>query len=181
MTPILTRILALMLVIACTTTVADAPRAWALLDRAESFLQQGQTRAAAIELKNAAKAAPNNADVRLRLGQVYMSLGDPRSAAKELQHAGELGADPAEVVPPLARALIASGEALPAIDLIGKIKHPSPRLLALRGNAFLAIGDIAAARADFDAALTTHPSLLPALLGQARAALRHAPPMTTTE
>ena len=60
-------------------------------NRAQSHLDEGEHRAALIELKNALLKNPDNTQARLLMGQLHVTLGDGASAEKELLHASELG------------------------------------------------------------------------------------------
>jgi putative PEP-CTERM system TPR-repeat lipoprotein len=149
---------------------ADETDAWKHLDQAQTFLDQHQPRAAVIELKNAAQAAPANADIRKRLGAIQLQMGNPRAAVKELQQARALGDDGIDTVTRLAEALIKAQQPFEAIELIGTVRKPSPRLLVLRADARLQASDLDGVQADYEAALAVQPTLLPALLGRARLA-----------
>jgi len=61
------------------------------IDRAEAFEAAGEPRAAIIELKNAARLALDDGDVRNRLGRLYLDTGQYAAAEKELSRAAALG------------------------------------------------------------------------------------------
>lgn len=67
-----------------------------------------------------------------------------------------------------AQVLLAVGRANDAVDLLGKqadtMTHPDA--LAARGHAYIALGDMASAQADLDAALKKNPLHEPALVGR---------------
>src|SRR3954453_15289632 len=52
------------------------------LANAQQRLQQGDVRAAIIQLRNAVQADPENLDARLALGQLYLRIGEPDWAGK---------------------------------------------------------------------------------------------------
>lgn len=54
---------------------------------AQDFLQQGKKESAILELKNAISSAPQNAELRELLGDIYLSQGEVDGAEKELQRA----------------------------------------------------------------------------------------------
>jgi len=159
----------LLLPLASLPAHADESDAWKHLDQAQAYMTAGEPRAALISLKNAAKAAPNNRDIRLELGRAYLKLGSPTEAAKELQKAVDLGIAHRVVAPPLAEALVATGEYQQVIDLLANDKSLPPRVLAFRGDAYLSTGDLKQAREDFMEVLDSNPDSVRALLGLARA------------
>ena len=57
---------------------------------AKQFVDSGQNEAAILELKNAIAGAPDNAELRELLGDIYLSIGESDSAEKELQRALQL-------------------------------------------------------------------------------------------
>src|SRR3546814_3715040 len=81
-----------MLLAAAVLCAAAAP-AWAKIEpeasrayyeAAAKLVEQGDLRAAVIELKNALQRDPANAVARLLLGEVYLRLGDGAAAEKEI-------------------------------------------------------------------------------------------------
>lgn len=76
-----------------------AEKAQAALQKAEEKIATGEYNAAVIHLKNAVQAQPDNAQARLKLGQVYAKTFQLAAAEKELQRALEEGAAPNQVFP----------------------------------------------------------------------------------
>jgi tetratricopeptide (TPR) repeat protein len=131
-------------------------------------------------MRNDAKAAKS--DLRLALG---VNLDDQRFAEEMLDTLIALGelatarsaADKALKDYPgsrrarisFARVMLGQGRAADAIDIIGKQADvlQLPDALALRGQAYLASGDITNAKADFDAVLKRVPLHEPATIGRA--------------
>ena len=74
---------------------------------ARILLQKGDLRAAQIELRNAVKADPRNAEAHLRLAQLQLQTNDPVAAEKELKIACELNCDRKLIVPLLAQSYLA--------------------------------------------------------------------------
>jgi tetratricopeptide (TPR) repeat protein len=70
---------------------ASTAEVFAHIDRAEAFEAAGEPRAAIIELKNAARLALDDGDVRSRLGRLYLNTGQYAAAEKELSRAAALG------------------------------------------------------------------------------------------
>jgi tetratricopeptide (TPR) repeat protein len=97
------------------------------------------------------------------------AIGDLTSATASADKA--MATWPTSVRARLARAeiLIAQGKAQDALDLVAKQADvvATPRGKVVRGEAKLALGDLAGAGADFDAALKQVPTLEPALVGRA--------------
>ena len=147
-------------------------RVEALLTHVDELLEQGKARTAIIELKNAAREAPNDPGIRERLGLIYLQSGQLEQAAKELKRAHAHGANGRRLITALSSVLIQIGQHEQAFVLLQSVEYPSPELLALRADARWKHGDVDGAKADYDAALKRDPKLLPALLGHARLAQR---------
>lgn len=80
------------------------------LQDAQTFIGKQEYSAAVIELKSALQQEPENAKVRLTLGQIYLQVGDGLSATKELERARQYGADINELSLPLAQAYFLAGQ-----------------------------------------------------------------------
>jgi|GEM_PF-2031899 len=65
------------------------------ISAAQHHISINDNKTAVIELKNALKQAPNNAEARKLLGEIYLSLGDGQSAEKELAKAYSYGSEEA--------------------------------------------------------------------------------------
>ena len=145
-----------------------------LLSSARVALAQGNHQAAIIELKNAVKIDPGNAEARLLLGTVYLDTGEFESAEKEFQRARDNRASDDEVLPPLAEVLQALGKhsELMLLDATG-IGDPEGRatLLAAQGVSTLARGDAWQASELIEAALAAAPESPHALLATAKLAM----------
>lgn len=137
-----------------------------LVAAAKQFIQKGDNKAAAIQLKNALLKNPSDVEARLTLGGVYNESADPVSAEKEFRKAMELGAATDRAAGGLTTALLAQQQfqkALEATEGAG-----SPELLVLRGHALLALDKRDEAKASYTQALELKPEYAPALLGMAR-------------
>lgn len=140
---------------------------------AVQYREKADRKAAIIQLKNALQKEPANSEARFLLGVVYTEIGDMQSAEKELRKAKELGKEPAQLVPQLARALLARREfqaVLAELDAVSS-SISSAELLSLRGQAQLGAGQNQAAKESFNAALNLQPDFPDALLGHAKLAL----------
>ncbi|NNG24186.1 XrtA/PEP-CTERM system TPR-repeat protein PrsT [Telluria aromaticivorans] len=140
-----------------------------LLTEAKEYEQKGDRKAALIQLKNAVAQNPENAEARLRLGTLHLTLGDAPSAEKELRKAGSLGVADDKILPMLAQTLLMQGKFQPLLDEISEDKaKASALLLARRGDAFLGLDDASKSRSAYEAALALNPNLGDALSGMAR-------------
>ncbi len=145
------------------------------LQDAQNYLEQRDFRAAIIQLKNALKVQPNNAQARWTLGKAYYSVGDIKGAEKELKKARDLGAPAEEWMIPLGEIYLLQGRANdvlaeinPHADMEAGIKAD---LFALRANAYLQLGKQIDAQSLLEQALSLDGENLRALLGQARLAM----------
>jgi putative PEP-CTERM system TPR-repeat lipoprotein len=83
---------------------SNSPRA-----RAEAAQARGDLRAAQLELRNAIRADPNQAALRLALARVSLDMGDAETAEREAKAALERGGDGVEGTSLLVRAMLARG------------------------------------------------------------------------
>ena len=144
-----------------------------LIVEAREYQQNGDNKAAIIQLKNALQKTPDNADARFLLGSIYNDAGDPLSAEKEIQKAINLGMNPATALPELVQALLAQGQYQTVIDetnLNPELTKDS-QILALRGYAYLALERHDEARKSFLDALEIKKSYPDALIGLAKHSL----------
>ena len=154
--------------VACSGNLTDAQ----YVERALAYLEQGELRAASIELKNALQKNPQNAQARTLLGQAQLEVGNAADAEKELRRASELGVADGAVYPLLARALLAQGkleelQALPLENLTAK--EQKAQVLAAQGLGKLAQAEVEAAAEPIDQAASLDPQS--AYVGVAKARL----------
>jgi len=120
------------------------------IKNASYLLAKGDMRGAQIELRNAIKANPKNAEAHVRLAQLQLQGSDPVAAEKELKLARELKYDAKMVTPLLAQSYLAQQR---FADVLSEIKtdgaHPvdDAKLLMLRAVAQIGLQDIPGARA----------------------------------
>ena len=81
-------------------------RADSLADARKS-MQKGDMRAAQIDLRNAVRSDPQNAEAHYWLSKVTLELGDAVAAEREARAARDRGFDPHQAVPLLAQAMLA--------------------------------------------------------------------------
>lgn len=142
--------------------------------KALEHVEDGNLRAAVIELKNALQRNPNNVEARVLLGEVYLRIGDGASAEKELRAALRAGEDREGLAVPLGQALLLQGR---FADLLGEIPAeglPAARafeMLMLRGEAQVRLARYDAARQSYDQAVALRPDDARGHLGLGRLSL----------
>jgi len=82
----------------------------ALYARAQKEREQGELRAASLDLKNALRKNPQNVEARVALAFVSIDLQDIDGAIRELQVARRAGVSDERVLLPLARAHVIKGQ-----------------------------------------------------------------------
>ena len=138
---------------------------------ARKALQKGDLRAAQINLRNAVRSDPQNAEAHFWLGKVSLELGDPVAAEREARAARDRGFDPHQAVPLLAQSLLAQQKAK---DLLAELKPDGKdavldaSILVARGYAQIALKDTGEAQASFALAEKTAPNAVEPLLAGAR-------------
>ncbi len=142
------------------------------LAEAKEFVQKGEIKAAVIQLKNALQEDPTNVQARVMLGSLYLRGGDGPAAAKEFGRARDLGAPEKLWLPGYARALMLQGQfdaVLKEVTAEGDLDNKQrAELIALRGNANLATGQIEEAQGEYDKALALDRGNPMARLGKAQ-------------
>jgi len=165
-TAALVLILGISLLPACGQNLTDRDH----IERAQEFRDQGKPSSSIIELKNALLVNPNSLQARWLLGVAYLDLKDGASAEKEFRRAETLGLQPESLQLPLARSLFMQRKWDELLNLaIPSQSSASDRaeLLALRGRAHLAKGDLEPAAKEIQAALDAQASNAAARIGQA--------------
>ncbi|MET0106709.1 MAG: XrtA/PEP-CTERM system TPR-repeat protein PrsT [Sedimenticola sp.] len=121
---------------ACSSDITDSEH----LEQAQSFLEQGKTRAAMIEAKNSVSKNPENIQSRFLLGKLHLRLGNPEAAEKELRRVLELGVSKEAVLPILAEALLYQFKHDEVLELNHDILRDSARVDVLVIQAYALIG-----------------------------------------
>jgi cellulose synthase operon protein C len=158
-------LLAVWLGILPTTVRADD------LGDARKALQKGDLRAAQIDLRNAVRADPQNAEAHFWLGKVSLELGDAVAAEREARAARDRGFDPHQAVPLLAQSLLAQQkpkDLLAELNPEGKDAVLDASILVARGYAQIALNQMNEAQASFTLAEKTAPNAVEPLLAGAR-------------
>ncbi|MEO7494737.1 MAG: XrtA/PEP-CTERM system TPR-repeat protein PrsT [Massilia sp.] len=153
---------------ACQRTESTAT----LLAEAKQYQAKGDNKAALIQLKNAVSKSPEDGEARLLLASAYRDGGDPVSAEKEVRKAMSLKIAAERTLPILAASLLAQGQFQKVLDEITpEAAAKSAALLAVRGDASLALGQQAQAKELYQQALAVQPNSGEALVGLARHAI----------
>ncbi len=154
-----------------------------LVTEAKKYQQEGNEKAAIIQLKNAIQQKPDDADVRYLLGTIYNQSGDVLSAEKELNKAISLGMNPKKVISELGQTLVKMGEFQQVLDKTEEYSEINkfPEISNIRANALMGLGQYDEAKKIFDQILTSTPDAPNALIGLARYALTQRDIETATK
>jgi cellulose synthase operon protein C len=138
---------------------------------ARKAMQKGDLRAAQINLRNAVRSDPQNAEAHFWLGKVTLELGDPVASEREARAARDRGFDPHQAVPLLAQSLLAQGkfkDLLVDLKPDGKDAVLDASILVARGYAQIALKSEDEAKTSFALAEKTAPNAVEPLLAGAR-------------
>jgi putative PEP-CTERM system TPR-repeat lipoprotein len=142
------------------------------LASARTHRAAGEVSAAIIDLKNALQRDPKRSAARLLLAQLYLDLPDAVSAEAELQRARQDGAEKSALAQPLAQAELMLGkpelalkEAEPPADASPELKA---RLLAVAGEAYMALGRDKEALEAIDSGMKADPRSVDVLTAASR-------------
>jgi len=159
-----------LLLIGWLSIVPLAARADDLAD-ARKAMQTGDLRTALIDLRNAVRSDPQNADAHFWLGRVSLELGDPVAAEREARAAWDRGFDPRPAATLLAQSLLAQQkyrDLLAELNPDGKDPTLDASILVARGYAQIALGDADAGKASFALAEKAAPDTVEPLLATAQ-------------
>jgi putative PEP-CTERM system TPR-repeat lipoprotein len=158
-----------MALIGCQAEVSNTES----MTKARAYLAESDTRSALIELKNAARADPSNAETRYLFGATLLEAGDFATAESELGKALDRGYDTNKVMPLLAKSLIYQSKFNEVIELPDAPASPAEHasFLASKSLAYLATGDIWTAREFIEQSLTLDPLAPYSRLAHAKLAL----------
>jgi putative PEP-CTERM system TPR-repeat lipoprotein len=163
---VLLAILVSLLLAAC----GDKPQA--MLVSAKNYLAKNDTKSAVIQIKNVLQSDPNLPEARFLLGIALLEGGDPVGAETELRKARELKHPQDLVIPPLARSLLAQGQAKKVTDEFTNIELSQPAakasLMMTLASAYAMQDKAELSQAALNAALQAEPGYAPALIAQAR-------------
>jgi cellulose synthase operon protein C len=158
-----------------------AAAAWPLSGQAADYLanarlalQKGDLRAAQVQLLNAVKADPQNAEARFLLARVQFDLGDAVAAEQEVRSARDRGYDPHKTLALLSQAMLQQSKFQAMLDEFkpdGKDKQLDSELLVARGIAEAGLNHVDAAEKDFAESEKLAPTSVQPLLADARLAV----------
>ena len=144
----------------------------AMLNSAKDYLAKNDSKAAVIQIKNALQADPNLPEARFMLGTALLNSGDPVGAETELRKAMELKYPQDQVIPPLAQALLAQGQAKKLTDELAKTEFRTPEakanFMTIMATAYAMQSKPEPAQNALSAALAADPGYAPAIIMQAR-------------
>lgn len=142
------------------------------LSKARQLIAQKDRKAALIQVKGVLQSHPDLGAARLLLGEMLLEGGDPVAAEIELRRALELGQSESEVLPLLARALLAANRPALLVAQFGSVNLPdalaAAQLKSAVAEAEATLGDLEAARNSLEWALRASPEFAPAQVLRAR-------------
>jgi putative PEP-CTERM system TPR-repeat lipoprotein len=147
------------------------------LSTAKASLKKGDLKSAQIDLRNAVRSDPQNAEAHYWLGRVTFELGDPVASEREAIAARERGFDPHQTVPLLSQALLAQNkfdDLLNTLKPDGKDALLDASILVARGYAQVGLKRPEEAQKSFAEAEHVSPNSVEPLLADARLAVARA-------
>jgi len=144
----------------------------AALKRGQKLFEQHELAGAVIELKNAVRGAPENADARAALGYAYLESANYPAALKELRRARSLGLSTDQLNRSITKALIFTGEVdEAATELALGRNDTSSEWLSLQAHLDMAVGRLEEARSGFERAIEIDPNNVDAHRASVRVAI----------
>ncbi len=139
-------------------------------NRAQQLLDEGKLKPAILEIKNALRTEPTDAELRWLAGTIYLEAGENAAAEKEFAKAIELGIHNVDSELSLVRSWVAQGKLKEGLDYFGAKELSSLSLEAkvLYAEILLASGEVSQAEELLEAVLKESPDLVEALLVLAR-------------
>ena len=143
-----------------------------MLASARDFLAKNDDKSAVIQIKNALQKSPDSGEARFLLGTTLLKTGDVASAELEFRKALDLKYSPDQILPELAKALLAQGHYKKLTDEFSGSDLAVPRskaeLKTSLAMAYSALGNPELFQAALSSALAAEPGFAPALIAQAR-------------
>jgi putative PEP-CTERM system TPR-repeat lipoprotein len=144
----------------------------AMLSSAKDYLAKNDNKAAVIQIKNALQSNPNLPEARFLLGTALLDSGDPAGAETELRKALDLKHPHDLVLPPLAQAMLAQGQAKKLTDELAKTDLTAPAakasFMTTLASAYAMQGKSEPSQDALKAALAAEPGYGPAMIVLAR-------------
>ena len=172
MKQISTNIVLAAIVLLIVSTACTDPSPEQQLRSAADYLQKNDSKSATIQLKNALQKNPDLAEARFLLGMILLQEGNGSAAEIEFRKALSAKHPNNLVVPELARAMLATGQARKLVDEFGSTRFEKPSADASFQTslvtAYGVLGKPEQAKVALASALTADPSYTPALIERAR-------------
>ena len=144
----------------------------AMLVSAKNYLATNDNKAAVIQLKNALQSNPDLSEARFLLGTALLESGDAVGAELELRKALVLKYPQDQLVPQLARSMLAQGQAKKVTDEFAgtelNLASAKASLQMSLATAYSIQGKTEASQTALNAALLAEPGYAPALIAQSR-------------
>ena len=138
---------------------AETPQV--LIESGKQLDAKRDFRGAVIQYMAALQVEPNSSEARFLMGQARLAAGDAAGAAVDLAKALELKVAPERVLPPLARALVETGDFKKLTsqygDAVLQDKAAQSDLKASLAKAWAGLGDVRRAEAATQEALSAAP------------------------
>jgi putative PEP-CTERM system TPR-repeat lipoprotein len=147
------------------------------MSNARDSLKKGDLKSAQIDLRNAVRNDPQNAEAHYLLGRVSIELGDPVAAEREADAARQRGFDPHQAIPLLTQALLAQGKYQKLLDDLkpdGRDPTLDAAILVSRGYALIGLKKPDDAQKAFAEAQQAAPNAVEPLLADARLSVARA-------
>ncbi|MBI3370103.1 MAG: PEP-CTERM system TPR-repeat protein PrsT [Burkholderiales bacterium] len=156
---------ALAIALMSSTWAATDPKAGKFYEDALTRFEKKDFAGAVVQLKNAIQIDRKILQVHVLLGRALLANGDVPSAEAAFDEALRLGVDRAEVVLPLARALISQGKQQQVIDqqrfvLAGLPSGVQGQLLLLKSGCYTDLGDVRSALKAIEDARAVDPDAI---------------------
>lgn len=143
-----------------------------MLSSAKDYLAKNDNKAAVIQIKNALQSKPDMPEARFMLGTTLLASGDPAGAETELRKAMALKHPQDLVIPPLAKAMLAQGQARKLTDELATTALGTPatqaNFLTTMATAYAMQSKPEPAQGALKAALAADPAYAPAQIMLAR-------------
>lgn len=153
------------------SAVASASEVDGYLQNAQALMTKGDLRGASIELRNAARIAPDNADIHLELAKIYLQLSNLPSAEAEARTALQRNGDEGKIAPVLAEVLLRAGKYEALLRDVPSGSRPPAEESAVRlyrGHAYISLHQVDQAEPLMRDAERLDPNSVGAKLGMAR-------------
>ena len=141
------------------------------MQNAQALMTKGDVRGASIELRNAARIAPNNADIHIELAKIYLMLQNLPSAEAEARTALQRNGDEGKIAPVLAEILLRAGKYEALLRDVPAGNRPPQQESAVRlyrGHAYISLHQLPQAEPLMRDAERLDPASVGARLGMAR-------------